>query len=61
MLIIAAAIKLTSKGPDYFQTKPVYGMDGKKIKIYKFSLNDPPKTMATTSNKPPKVMSVLRP
>ena len=35
MLIIAAAIKLTSKGPVIFK-QDRYGMDGKKIKIYKF-------------------------
>lgn len=35
MLIIAAAIKLTSKGPVIFKQHR-YGMDGKKIKIWKF-------------------------
>jgi putative colanic acid biosysnthesis UDP-glucose lipid carrier transferase len=35
MVIIAAAIKLTSKGPVIFK-QDRYGMDGKKIKIYKF-------------------------
>lgn len=35
MLIIAAAIKLTSKGPVIFKQNR-YGMDGKQIKIYKF-------------------------
>jgi putative colanic acid biosynthesis UDP-glucose lipid carrier transferase len=35
MLFIAAAIKLTSKGPAIFKQNR-YGMDGKKIKIWKF-------------------------
>lgn len=35
MLFIAAAVKLTSKGPVIFK-QGRYGMDGKKIKIYKF-------------------------
>ncbi len=35
MLLIAAAIKLTSKGPVIFK-QDRYGMDGKKIKIWKF-------------------------
>ena len=35
MLVIAIAIKLTSKGPVIFK-QDRYGMDGKKIKIYKF-------------------------
>jgi len=35
MLIIAAGIKLTSKGPVLFK-QDRYGMDGKKIKVWKF-------------------------
>jgi putative colanic acid biosynthesis UDP-glucose lipid carrier transferase len=35
MLIIAAAVKLTSTGPAIFKQNR-YGMDGKKIKIWKF-------------------------
>jgi putative colanic acid biosynthesis UDP-glucose lipid carrier transferase len=35
MLIIAIAVKLTSKGPVIFKQNR-YGMDGKKIKIWKF-------------------------
>jgi putative colanic acid biosynthesis UDP-glucose lipid carrier transferase len=35
MLIIAIAVKLTSKGPAIFK-QDRYGMDGKKIKIWKF-------------------------
>lgn len=35
MLCIAAAIKLTSKGPVIFKQYR-YGLDGKKIKVYKF-------------------------
>ena len=35
MLIIATAVKLTSKGPAIFKQNR-YGMDGKKIKIWKF-------------------------
>jgi putative colanic acid biosynthesis UDP-glucose lipid carrier transferase len=35
MLIIAVAIKMTSKGPAIFKQNR-YGMDGKKIKIWKF-------------------------
>lgn len=35
MLVIAAAVKLTSKGPIIFKQNR-YGMDGKKIKVWKF-------------------------
>ena len=35
MLIIAIAVKLTSKGPVIFKQNR-YGLDGKKIKVYKF-------------------------
>ena len=35
MLLIAAAVKLTSKGPIIFKQNR-YGMDGKKIKVWKF-------------------------
>ena len=35
MLVIAAAVKLTSKGPVIFKQNR-YGMDGKKIKVWKF-------------------------
>jgi putative colanic acid biosynthesis UDP-glucose lipid carrier transferase len=35
MLFIALAVKLTSKGPVIFKQNR-YGLDGKKIKVYKF-------------------------
>lgn len=35
MLVIAAAIKLTSRGPVFFK-QDRYGLDGKPIKVYKF-------------------------
>lgn len=43
MLIIATAIKLTTQGPAIFK-QDRYGMDGKKIKIWKF------RTMTTQDN-----------
>lgn len=43
MLIIAAAVKLTSKGPVIFKQNR-YGMDGKKIKVWKF------RSMTVTEN-----------
>lgn len=43
MLVIAAAVKLTSKGPVIFKQNR-YGMDGKKIKVWKF------RSMTVTEN-----------
>jgi putative colanic acid biosynthesis UDP-glucose lipid carrier transferase len=43
MFIIAAAVKLTSKGPVIFKQNR-YGMDGKKIKVWKF------RSMTVTEN-----------
>ena len=43
MLVIAAAIKLTSKGPVIFKQKR-YGLDGKPIEVWKF------RTMTTMDN-----------
>ena len=45
MLIIATAVKLTSKGPVIFKQKR-YGLDGKQITVYKF------RSMTTQDNGP---------
>lgn len=45
MLVIAAAVKLTSKGPAIFKQKR-YGLDGKQIWVYKF------RSMSTQDNGP---------
>jgi len=56
MLVIAAAIKLTSKGPAIFkQTR--YGLDGKPIQVWKFRSmkvmeNDDSKIIQATKNDP---------
>ncbi|WP_028109035.1 undecaprenyl-phosphate glucose phosphotransferase [Ferrimonas futtsuensis] len=55
MLLIAAAIKLTSPGPVLFKQHR-YGLDGRKIKVWKFrsmtSLDNGPEVKQVTKNDP---------
>ena len=45
MLLVAAAVKLTSKGPVFFRQRR-YGMDGREIRVWKF------RTMITSEDGP---------